>query len=79
MRIKLLINDIEVYNKEITTSKSRKVLASRIVRRIDDLGRVVIPRDIRCALAINENDCIELVLQNDGSVILRKYSPIEES
>ena len=52
--------------------------ATGIVRRIDDLGRVIIPKEIRRKLGINENDCIELDLQNDDSVILRKYSSTEE-
>lgn len=78
MRIILLTNDIEICNNDITKSESKKRLTSRIVRRIDDLGRVVIPKEIRRKLGINENDYIEISLQNDGSVILRKYSSTEE-
>lgn len=49
--------------------------ATGIVRRIDDLGRIVIPREIRRSLRIREGDPLELYTQ-DGAVIFKKYSPI---
>lgn len=48
--------------------------ATGIVRRIDDLGRVVIPREIRRTLGIREGDLLEIYTEKDGSVIFRKYS-----
>ena len=48
------------------------------VRRIDDLGRVVIPKEIRRTLRIREGDPLEIFTDRDGGVILKKYSPIEE-
>lgn len=47
-----------------------------IVRRTDDLGRVVIPREIRKKLKIKEGDPLEIFVDRDGEVILKKYSPI---
>ena len=52
--------------------------ATGIVRRIDDLGRVVIPKEIRRTMRIREGDPLEIYTDNDGEVILKKYSPIEE-
>lgn len=52
--------------------------ATGIVRRIDDLGRVVIPKEIRRTLRIRESDPLEIFTDNDGSIILKKYSPIGE-
>lgn len=52
--------------------------ATGIVRRIDDLGRVVIPKEIRKTLRIREGDPLEIFTDRDGGVILKKYSPIEE-
>lgn len=49
-----------------------------IVRRIDDLGRVVIPKEIRRRLKIREGDPLEVYSEKDGEVILRKYSPMGE-
>lgn len=48
--------------------------ATGIVRRIDDLGRVVIPKEIRRACNIREGDPLEIFLQ-DGAVVFRKYNP----
>ena len=59
----------------------RRVLylkATGIVRRIDDLGRVVIPKEIRRTLRIREGDPLEIFTDTDGQVILKKYSPIGE-
>lgn len=49
-----------------------------IVRRIDDLGRVVIPKEIRRRLKIREGDPLEVYTEKDGEVVLRKYSPLGE-
>ncbi len=48
------------------------------MRRIDDLGRVVIPKEIRRTLRIREGDPLEIFVDRDGAVILKKYSPIGE-
>ena len=52
--------------------------ATGIVRRIDDLGRVVIPKEIRRTMRIREGDPLEIYTDNDGQVIFKKYSPIGE-
>ena len=50
--------------------------ATGIVRRVDDLGRIVIPKEIRRTLRIREGDPLEIYTEKDGGVIFRKYSPI---
>ena len=50
--------------------------ATGIVRRIDDLGRVVIPKEIRRTMRIREGDPLEIYTDRDGEVIFKKYSPI---
>ena len=52
--------------------------ATGVVRRIDDLGRIVIPKEIRKVLRIKEGDPIEIFTGKEGEVILKKYSPIGE-
>ena len=52
--------------------------ATGIVRRIDDLGRVVIPKEIRRTMRIREGDPLEIFTDHDGEVIFKKYSPIGE-
>lgn len=52
--------------------------ATGIVRRIDELGRVVIPKEIRRTLRIREGDPLEIYTERDGGIILKKYSPIGE-
>ena len=52
--------------------------ATGVVRRIDDLGRVVIPKEIRKTLWIKEGDPLEIFTDREGQVILKKYSPIGE-
>ena len=52
--------------------------ATGVVRRIDDLGRVVIPKEIRKTLRIKEGDPLEIFIDREGQVILKKYSPIGE-
>ena len=52
--------------------------ATGIVRRIDDLGRIVIPKEIRRTLRIRESDPLEIFTDREGEIILKKYSPIGE-
>lgn len=52
--------------------------ATGIVRRIDDLGRVVVPKEIRRTLRIREGDPLEIYTDREGEIILKKYSPIGE-
>ena len=52
--------------------------ATGVVRRIDDLGRVVIPKEIRRTLRIKEGDPLEIFTDREGQIILKKYSPISE-
>lgn len=52
--------------------------ATGIVRRIDELGRVVIPKEIRRTLRIREGDPLEIFTDRKGEIILKKYSPIGE-
>ena len=62
--------------------KDRKELkimrATGIVRRIDDLGRVVIPKEIRRTMRIRESEPLEIYTGKEGEIILKKYSPINE-
>mgnify|MGYP000741988573 CR=1 FL=1 len=50
--------------------------ATGIVRRIDDLGRIVIPKEIRRTLRIRETDPMEIYTDIDGQIVLKKYSPM---
>ena len=52
--------------------------ATGIVRRIDDLGRIVIPKEIRRTLRIKDGDALEIYTDTDGEVIFKKYSPVGE-
>ena len=52
--------------------------ATGIVRRVDDLGRVVIPKEIRRNLRIREGEPLEIFVDREGEIILKKYSPIGE-
>ena len=52
--------------------------ATGIVRRIDDLGRVVIPKEIRRTMRIREGDPLEIYTSGSGEVIFKKYSPVGE-
>lgn len=49
-----------------------------VVRRIDDLGRIVIPKEIRKNLKIREGDSLEIYVNHDGAIMLNKYSPLGE-
>ncbi|MDD6481601.1 MAG: stage V sporulation T C-terminal domain-containing protein [Lachnospiraceae bacterium] len=52
--------------------------ATGIVRRIDDLGRIVVPKEIRRTLRIREGDPLEIFTNREGEIMLKKYSPIGE-
>ena len=52
--------------------------ATGIIRRIDDLGRVVIPKEIRRHMGIREGDPLEIYLTTDGGVVFKRYCPIDE-
>ena len=52
--------------------------ATGIVRRIDDLGRIVVPKEIRRTLRIREGDPLEIFTDREGEIILKKYSPLGE-
>jgi len=47
-----------------------------MVRRIDDLGRIVIPKEVRRKLAINQGDGLEFLIDGNGGIVLRKYTSI---
>lgn len=59
-------------------TEEKRMKATGIVRRIDDLGRVVIPKEIRRTMRIREGDPLEIFTDNDGEVVFKKYSPIGE-
>lgn len=65
-------------NIYLESEASWNMKATGIVRRIDDLGRVVIPKEIRRTLRIREGDPLEIFVDREGEVILKKYSPISE-
>jgi AbrB family transcriptional regulator (stage V sporulation protein T) len=66
-------------SKSKTTNRKEKTMkATGIVRRIDDLGRVVIPKEIRRTMRIREGDPLEIYTDREGEVIFKKYSPIGE-
>lgn len=58
--------------------EERILKATGIVRRIDDLGRIVIPKEIRRTLRIRESDPLEIYTDREGEIVLKKYSPIGE-
>ena len=65
--------------KMLELRKGGRILkATGVVRRIDDLGRIVIPKEIRRTLRIKEGDPLEIFTDKEGEVILKKYSPIGE-
>lgn len=49
------------------------MISTGIIRRIDDLGRIVIPKEIRRKCSIMENDPLEIFLDKDGGVLFKKY------
>lgn len=75
----MLASNMEQLPKNhLMKERQLKMKATGIVRRIDDLGRVVIPKEIRRTLRIREGDPLEIFVDRDGEVILKKYSPINE-
>ena len=66
------------YNEQKIQEEFRKMKATGIVRRIDDLGRVVIPKEIRKTLRIKEGTPLEIFTDREGQIILKKYSPMME-
>lgn len=52
--------------------------ATGIIRRVDDLGRIVIPKEIRRVLGIYEGEPMEIFTEKDGTVIFKKYNPIDD-
>jgi AbrB family transcriptional regulator (stage V sporulation protein T) len=58
--------------------KGERMKALGIVRRIDELGRIVIPKEIRRTLRIREGDPLEIFTDREGELILKKYSPLKE-
>ena len=52
--------------------------ATGIVRRIDELGRIVVPKELRRSLRIHEGDSVEIYVDPKGSVVLKKYSPVAQ-
>ena len=67
-----------ITNKAKWHKEGEFIKATGIVRRIDDLGRVVIPKEIRRTLRIREGDPLEIFVDRDGELVLKKYSPIRE-
>lgn len=68
-------------NNNFKKNKEKEVVflkATGVVRRIDDLGRIVIPKEIRRTLRIREGDPLEIFTDKEGEIILKKYSPIGE-
>ena len=51
--------------------------ATGVVRRIDDLGRIVVPKEVRRTMRIKEGDSLEIFIDGSDKVILRKYSPVQ--
>lgn len=72
------VDDEKLFKFIKESEAARTMKATGIVRRIDDLGRVVIPKEIRRTLRIREGDPLEIFVDRDGEVILKKYSPIGE-
>ena len=67
------------YGKYVEHRRNRiNMKATGIVRRIDDLGRIVIPKEIRRTLRIREGDALEIFTDREGEIILKKYSPLGE-
>ena len=74
----LLFTDTNSRNGSYHKCRNFFMKATGIVRRIDDLGRVVIPKEIRRTLRIRESDPLEIFTDREGEIILKKYSPIGE-
>lgn len=66
----------KVYSK--IRMEKYKMRSTGIVRRIDSLGRIVIPKEIRRTMNIKDYDALEMFTEKEGRIILKKYSPIKE-
>lgn len=64
--------DTKIVNEKLSLKGVKSMKATGIVRRIDDLGRVVVPKEIRRVLRIREGDPLEIYTGNTGEVILKK-------
>lgn len=73
-----LIYCAKYYRKNTIKLERYNMKATGIVRRIDDLGRIVIPKEIRRSFRIKEGDPLEIFTDAEGEVIFKKYSPIGE-
>ena len=73
-----MLENMEKTEKNRKKRKINAMKATGIVRRIDDLGRVVVPKEIRRTLRIREGDPLEIFTDKEGEIILKKYSPIGE-
>ena len=62
--------------KACSTGKDKEMKATGIVRRIDDLGRIVLPKEIRRTLGVREGDPMEIFMDGD-MVVLKKYNPAD--
>ena len=51
--------------------------ATGVVRRIDDLGRIVIPKELRRTMRIKEGESLEIFIDGNDQIILKKYSPVQ--
>ena len=75
------VHNLEVQGNTTYTLNTKErtgMKATGIVRRIDDLGRVVIPKEIRRTQRIREGDPLEIFTTGDGEVVFKKYSPMGE-
>ncbi len=72
-----LLNSVRILSAKCF-GMEENMKATGIVRRIDDLGRIVIPKEIRRTLRIREADPLEIFTDREGEIILKKYSPIGE-
>ena len=53
----------------------KKMKSTGIVRKVDELGRIVLPKELRVTLNINEKDPLEIFVDEDGRIVLKKYEP----
>ena len=69
---------VKTFLQNMTLEENTSMRPTGIVRRIDDLGRIVVPKEIRRVLRILEGDPLEIFTGKDGEVIIKKYSPLGE-
>ena len=55
-----------------------KMYSTGIIKKIDNLGRIVLPKELRRKLKIRENDELEMYLENNDSIVLKKYSTMQD-